>query len=284
MPSNPADAAGAVGTIYRYPVKSMLGEVLDDAGLEESGVLGDRAYALIDRDTGKVASAKLPAKWGGLLEFSARFVTAPRPNSPVPAVRIEWPDGTHVATDAGDPDGLLSEALGRRVTLTTTRPDTVSVERLDPLDPAGGIRDIGGIMLRGRFTDYAPIHLITTATLAQLSALRPDIRFDARRFRPNFVVETAAGRSGFVENGWIGRTIAIGDEVRLRISDPTPRCSVPTLAQKDIPRDPQVLRAIVEHNRLPVPLLENEALPCAGVYGFVMRGGTVRRGDALRIE
>jgi len=76
----------------------------------------------------------------------------------------------------------------------------------------------------------------------------------------------------------------IGDEVCLRISDPTPRCSVPTLAQKDIPRDPQVLRAIVEHNRLPVPLLDNEILPCAGVYGFVVRGGTVRRGDALRIE
>ncbi len=284
MPPSPAASIGAVGTIFRYPVKSMYGEVLDGAVIDDGGVLGDRAYALIDRETGKVASAKLPRKWGGLLELSARFMTPPRRNLPAPAVRIEWPDGTHVASDAGDPDGKLSETLGRRVTLTSTRPDSVSVERLDPLDPAGGIRDIGQIMLRGKFADYAPIHLLTTATLAQLSALRPDSQFHARRFRPNLVIETAAGRPGFVENGWVGKIVMIGDEVCLRISDPTPRCSVPTLAQKDIPRDPQVLRAIVEHNRLPVPLLDNEILPCAGVYGFVVRGGTVRRGDALRIE
>ncbi len=284
MPPSPANSVGAVGTIFRYPVKSMLGEVLDEAVIDDGGVLGDRAYALIDRETGKVASAKLARKWGGLLELSARFMTAPRRNSPTPTVRIEWPDDTHVASNVGDPDGKLSETLGRRVTLTTTRPDSVSVERLDPLDPAGSIRDIGHFMLRGKFADYAPIHLLTTATLAQLSALCPDIRFHARRFRPNLVIETAAGRLGFVENGWVGKTVTIGDEVCLRISDPTPRCSVPTLAQKDIPKDPQVLRAIVEHNRLPVPLLDNEMLPCAGVYGFVVRGGTVRRGDALWIE
>lgn len=284
MPPSPVDAAGAVGTIYRYPVKSMRGETLDHVSIDEGGVLGDRAYALVDRDTGKVASAKLPVKWGRLLELSARFMTAPRRNAPAPPVRIEWPDGTQVTSDAGDPDGILSETLGRRVTLTSTRPDSVSVERLDPLDPAGGIRDIGGIMLQGRFADYAPIHLVTTATLAELSALRPGIRFDARRFRPNLLVETAAGRRGFVENAWVGRTVAIGDEVRLRITDPTPRCAVPTLAQRDVPKEPQVLRTIAEHNRLPVPLLDGEVLPCAGVYGFVVTGGTVRPGDALRVE
>jgi len=284
MPPSPADSVGAIGTIFRYPVKSMRGEVLDEAAIDDDGVLGDRAYALIDRETGRIASAKLPKKWGGLLELSARFMTAPRRNSPAPAVKIEWPDGTHVASDVGDPDGKLSESLGRRVTLTTTRPDSVSVERLDPLDPAGGIRDIGHIMLRGKFADYAPIHLLTTATLAQLSALRPEVRFHPRRFRPNLVIETAAGRPGFVENGWVGKIVTIGDEVRLRITDPTPRCAVPTLAQKDIPKDPQVLRAIAEHNRLPVPLLDNEVLPCAGVYGFVVRGGTVRPGDVLRVE
>jgi uncharacterized protein YcbX len=179
---------------------------------------------------------------------------------------------------------MLSETLGRRVNLTTTRPDSVSVERLDPLDPAGSIRDIGNVMLRGKFADYAPIHLLTTATIAQLSALRPDICFHARRFRPNLIIETATGRPGFVENGWVGKTVRIGDEVSLRISDPTPRCSVPTLAQKGIPKEPQVLRAIVEHNRLPVPLLDNEMLPCAGVYAFVVSGGIVHRGDALWIE
>ena len=96
-------------------------------------------------------------------------------------------------------------------------------------------------------------------------------------------IATPEGETGFVENDWVGRELAIGDEVRLRISDPTPRCSIPTIAQKDIEKDPQVLRTIVEHNSLPVPLLDGESLPCAGIYGFVLQGGTVKRGDAVRV-
>ena len=71
--------------------------------------------------------------------------------------------------------------------------------------------------------------------------------------------------------------------VRLRISDPAPRCSVPTLAQEGLRKDPHVLRTIVEHNRVAVPALEGELLPCAGVYAFVIRGGTVKKGDAVRV-
>ena len=71
--------------------------------------------------------------------------------------------------------------------------------------------------------------------------------------------------------------------MRLRISDPAPRCSIPTLAQGELEKDPAVLRAVVEHNSLPVPALGGEVLPCAGVYGFVVRAGTVRRGDAVRV-
>jgi uncharacterized protein YcbX len=261
----------------------MHGEVLNEASVDEGGVLGDRAYALIDRETGRVVSAKLPKKWGGLLELAARFVTPPAAGASTPAVTIEWPDGTRAVSDKDDVSAKLSQTLGRPVTLTSQRPDSISVERLDPLDPAGSIRDIGEIMLEGRFADYAPMHLVTTASLAQLAELRTDIQFDARRFRPNLVIETAAGLSGFVENDWVGKTVAIGDQVRLRISDPTPRCSVPTLAQKGIAKDPQVLRAIVEHNSLPVPLLDNELLPCVGVYGFVEQGGIVRKGDPVRV-
>ena len=96
-------------------------------------------------------------------------------------------------------------------------------------------------------------------------------------------IATPEGARGFVENDWVGRELAIGDEVRLRVSDPTPRCSMPTIAQNDLEKDPKILRTIVEHNTLPVPLLDDEMLPCAGVYAFVVRGGTVKRGDALRL-
>ena len=275
---------GTVKALWRYPVKSMAGNKIDEALVTEGGILGDRGYAVIDRSNGRVGSAKTPKKWGGLIALAADFVEPPAPDAALPPVCIVWPDGTAVTSDGGDVDDRLSETLGRPVTLSTERPEAPSLERLDPLAAEETIVDIGELMMAGRFSDYAALHLITTATMARLTELRPESTFNARRFRPNVTIATPEGEEGFVENEWVGRELAIGDAVRLRISDPTPRCSVPTIAQKDLDRDPQLLRTIVEHNTLPVPLLDDEMLPCAGVYGFVIRGGTVKRGDKVRIE
>ncbi len=274
---------GTVKALWRYPVKSMAGNKLGEAAITEGGILGDRAYAVIDGTSGRVGSAKTPKKWAALMALAADFVSPPEPGAPLPPVRIVWPDGTEAASDGGDADARLSETLGRPVTLTAERPETVSLERLDPLADEETIVDIGELMMAGRFSDYAALHLITTATMARLAELRPESKFNARRFRPNVTIATPEGETGFVENDWVGRELAIGADVRLRISDPTPRCSIPTLAQEDLAKDPQVLRTIVEHNRLPVPLLDGEALPCAGVYAFVIQGGTVKRGDAVRV-
>lgn len=283
MSSASENDAGAVRSLWRYPVKSMGGEALEEALVGDGGIPGDRAWALIDRSNGKVASAKFPKKWGGLLEHSAAFVEEPRVGAAAPPVRITTPTGADLVSNDGDPDALLSETVGRPVTLTTARPGSVSVERLDPLEAEETILDIGELMLEGRFSDYAPIHLLTTATLARLSEISPEAEFDERRFRPNLVVETPADQGGFVENDWVGRTVAIGDEVRLRVSDPTPRCSVPMLGQRGLAADSGILRTIVGHNSLAVALLDGEVLPCAGVYAFVVQGGTLRRGDRVRI-
>ena len=258
-------SGGSVKALWRYPVKSMAGTKIDEALVTEGGILGDRGYAVIDRESGRVGSAKTPRKWAGLMALAADFVSPPQPGTPLPPVRIVWPDGTTVSSEGGDPDTRLSDTLGRPVTLTTERPEAPSLERLDPLAADETIVDIGELMMAGRFSDYAALHLITTATMARLAELRPESKFNARRFRPNVTIATPEGQAGFVENDWVGREIAIGDEVRLRISDPTPRCSVPTLAQRDLKKDPQLLRTIVEHNTLPVPVLDGEALPCAGV-------------------
>ena len=274
---------GTVKALWRYPVKSMAGTKLDEALITEGGILGDRGYAVIDRANGKVGSAKTPRKWAGLMALAADFVRPPRAGAALPPVRIAWPDGRSSASDEGDTDARLSETVGRPVTLTTERPETVSLERLDPLAAEETIVDIGALMMTGRFSDYAALHLVTTATMARLAALRPGSTFNARRFRPNVTIASPEGAQGFVENDWVGREVAIGDEVRLRISDPTPRCSVPTLAQGTLDKDPQILRTIVAHNSLPVPILDDEVLPCAGVYAFVVRGGTVKRGDAVRV-
>ena len=283
-PEGDERAGGTVKALWRYPVKSMAGASLDEAAIAEGGIPGDRAYAVIDRTSGRVGSAKHPRKWAGLMALAADFVSPPRAGARLPPARIVWPDGTAVASDEPEVDARLSETVGRPVTLTAERPESVSVERLDPLADEETVVDIGGLMMAGRFSDYAALHLMTTATLAHLAELRPASAFDVRRFRPNILIASPEGARGFVENGWVGREIAIGSDVRLRISDPSPRCSVPTLAQEGLPKDPQLLRTIAAHNTVPVPALEGEPLPCAGVYAFVIRGGTVKKGDPVRVD
>jgi len=85
--------------------------------------------------------------------------------------------------------------------------------------------------------------------------------------------ETASAAKDFVENGWIGRTVAIGEAVRLNVTGPCPRCVMTTLPQGDLAKDPGTLRTAAQHNKANV-----------GIYASVLRGGTVRRGDAIRLE
>jgi uncharacterized protein YcbX len=125
----------------------------------------------------------------------------------------------------------------------------------------------------GTFFDCAVVHLLTTATVDRLRELYPSGRFEVRRFRPNVVVETAGGVKDFVENAWIGGTIAVGAALRLSITGPCPRCVMTTLSQGDLPKDPGILRTAAQHNKASV-----------GLYASVLRGGTVRRGDAIRLE
>ena len=87
------------------------------------------------------------------------------------------------------------------------------------------------------------------------------------------MVETVSGQKDFVENAWIGRTLAIGDAVRLSITGPCPRCVMTTLSQADLPKDNGILRTAAQHNRANV-----------GVYASVLQGGKVRRGDSLSLE
>jgi uncharacterized protein YcbX len=275
-----AQGLGSVVSLWRYPVKSMMGEELNAAEVTERGLLGDRAYALVDSSDGKVASAKNPRKWSHLFEFRAAFVDPPRPGAKVPPVRITLPEGTVVSSEQGDVNQILSRALNREVTLDAAErghrdPWTPKAEEYWPdmegLDYRDTVTDFN--LPEGTFFDCAVVHLLTTATVDRLRELYPEGRFEVRRFRPNVVVETASGVKDFVENAWIGGTLAIGDAVRLSITGPCPRCVMTTLPQGDLAKDPGILRTAAQHNHANV-----------GLYASVVRGGTVRRGDAIRVE
>src|SRR5213080_2995418 len=105
---NASEPVGTVGALWRFPVKSMLGEELDAAELSEGGIVGDRAYAIRDRETGKVASAKHPKLWPDLFACRAAFAEAQQPGDEIPPARIELADGTSVTSDASDVDAVLS--------------------------------------------------------------------------------------------------------------------------------------------------------------------------------
>ncbi len=269
-----ASVVGSVVSLWRYPVKSMMGEELNATNIAEQGLLGDRTYALVDSATGKIVSAKNPRKWSNLFDFRAALVEPPATGNQYP-VQITLPDGTLILSEAEDTNQVLSTALGRDVKLETAAPAQPSLEEYWP--------DIEGLPHRetvtdeyiaaGSFFDLATVHVLTTATIERLQELSPPGRFETRRFRPNIVIESTAGEKEFVENSWIGRTLVIGEEIRLSITGPCPRCVMTTLPQGDLPNDPSILRTAVQYNQGNV-----------GIYASVLRGGTIRRGDVVRVE
>jgi hypothetical protein len=115
----PHTGEGSVVALWRYPVKSMMGEELNARTVTTRGLLGDRAYALVDRSDGKVASAKNPRKWPQLFDFRAAFVEPPRPGAPLPPVHLTLPDGTILTSMQSDLNPVLSQALHREVTFAS---------------------------------------------------------------------------------------------------------------------------------------------------------------------
>src|SRR5262245_18913424 len=210
-----ASVVGSVVALWRYPIKSMQGEELNAVDVTARGLLGDRAFALVDAADGKVASAKNPRKWPGLFDFRAAFAEHPLPGGPLPPLRITLPDGTALSGERADRDQVLSAALGRPVSLRAATPEAPVLEEYWPDIEGLAHRDAvtDEAMPRGTFFDLATVHLLTTATLDRLRELYPQGRFEARRFRPNVVV-ACGGAGGFVEQGWVGKTLALGHEVR----------------------------------------------------------------------
>ncbi len=275
----------AVASLWRYPVKSMMGEELNSAVVTEGGLVGDRAYALVDRETGKVVSAKNPKKWPDFFAFRAAYTQPPEAGGELPPVWITLPSGDVVRSDQGDLDQRLSGAVSRAVGLQMHAPRDPSLEQYWP-EREGEAEDVtneavAGAAPEGTFFDYATVHILTTGTLNRLRELYPQGRIEARRFRPNLIVETDPGVADFVENAWVGKVLRIG-EVRLLVTDPCPRCVMPTLAQGDLPRDPGLQRTMLQ-NTVHVPFA-GRALPSIGVYAKVLSGGIVRRRDTVAVE
>jgi uncharacterized protein len=264
---------GRVATLRRYPVKSMLGEDIIESDITTSGLVGDRVVALVDVETGHVATAKHPKAWRYLLGFGARWSDG--------TIQITTPGGVTVSVEDRDVDQALSDLLHRPVHLSHVRPERAAVARPAPEDviAEGEDADVPYEMLEighgtpgSTFVDYAAVHIITSTTLAEIGA-------EMVRYRPNIVLSTP-GSTPFSENDWPGREIVIG-EVRLRVLIPTPRCAVPTLAHGELPRRTDAVQRVLNANRINVPGFG--VLPCLGAYAEVVNGGTIALGDVASL-
>jgi uncharacterized protein YcbX len=259
----------------------MLGEPVGPIIVGDGGLDGDRVFGVVDARTGMVASAKRPHRWRRLLALRSEMAGPG-------VIRIHFPDGHSVLSTDDLVDKLLSNFLGEEVELCADAPMGAKLERAVPgavlsdgiaADVAVTILEIAAAAPPRTFFDFAPLHLVTSASLEQVGAGHPAGRVALARYRPNVVIDTAAGVDGFVENDWVGQRLHLGPDVILEVLLPTPRCAVPTLRHGDLPNDPEALRVPMRENFIPVPLEGFGSEPCVGVYAAVVKGGRMSPGD-----
>lgn len=264
---------GMIEALMRYPVKSMIGESINSSVITKRGLLGDRAYALIDQTSNKIVSAKNPKKWPDMFLYSAKYISEPSIES-LTNIQIMFPDNTYCNNTHKDIDKILSSFLKHEVALSSIVPKEVRLEEyfadIEEIQQKNHIVD--AYMPNGTFFDLGNIHLITTSTLEQFKIINPDSNFHVDRFRPNIIIRIDKNQSGFIENSWVGKEIAIGNEVILKINQACPRCVMTTLEQSNSPKDLNILKTIIKNNN-----------GNAGVYAEVIREGTIKVNDVLQI-
>lgn len=257
-----ATPAGVVTQLWRFPVKSMQGEQIPEGQLTARGIVGDRRYAAIDANDGRVLSAKR----------YARLLMATAGTDADGSVVISLPDsgGDHEAADPGI-HAVLSEYLDHPCRLEAPKDDeqvafNMSLDADHPDDDT-----FDWPCPPGTFLDLAGAHLLTTASLAAAQGLHPDGHWDVRRFRPTALIEDS-GATGFVEDAWVGQTVALGD-ARLTVDMPTIRCPMPTRAQPGgLPRDLGIAHALRDHHGSNL-----------GVYATVTTAGRIAVGDEVLV-
>ena len=231
-------AVGSASELWRYPVKSMLGEACVALSLDVRGVEGDRRFAIRGAD-GKLGSGKNTRRFRkieGLLGFASFY------KNEVPYIRL--PSGELLDGSEPTVHKSLSQYLGQSVVLA----EEAAVSHLD----AG------------------PVHIVTSASLRWLQAALPNAEVDARRFRPNLVVEVAGETP--IEQLWIGRRLRVGRELELTVRAGTERCGMVAFAQGGLREEPGILRHIAQSAGL-----------CFGVYAEVVVPGIVRCSDVVAL-
>ena len=288
---NSVDEVGQVRKIFRYPVKSMGGEQLEEVEVALRGLPGDRAWAVRDEVRGGIRGAK---KLPGLMALESRYAKAPSVEGSSPA-EIELPDGSILSTSDADVGDRITKAIDHSVTLWPILP----AEALDhyrrgapshedmeqelramfgraPDEPLPDLSVFPKELIEfesppGTYFDAFPLLLMTETALRSMQEKAPDSIFDVRRFRPNFLIADSGSTALFPEADWEGRRLQIGEAI-LEVTVVCPRCVMTTHGFEDLPKDPKVMRALVQ-----------ESGGNLGVYAKVEKPGRVQSGDSLTL-
>ncbi len=285
-------SVGTVTQLWRYPVKSMAGEQLSAAEIDQDGVAGDRGWAVREIEADVTRNAREMPK---LLQFASAYAESPSFDQRSPAVTITTPDNVQVQSADENRDQQLSEILGRPVMLTPLHPadDLAWYARAqipEGVDPMQALRQLMGMQEDdplpdfsglppdlqnfssppGTYFDCYPIHIMTTSSLNTLAEAGGGEDVDVRRFRPNVLIDTG-DTEGLLEVDWTGKKLRLG-EVVIELQTTTVRCSVPAHAQRDFGSSRAVGRALIENTKQHL-----------GSYCDVLQGGTVNVGDDVEL-
>ena len=255
---------GQVESLWRYPVKSMRGQELEEAFVGFSGVYGDRLFAFKSSACPKGFPYLTGREQREMLLYRPRFRHPDKAASPpnlaeaealAPGLNPVFADPADLAVEVETPSGevlqvddptlvrMLAERMGDGHTLTLLRSERA-------------------------MTDCRPVSLFSIQTVRQLGD-EIDTTLDKRRFRANIYMDLGSV-AGFAEDGFVGRTVRLGPRVVISILERDPRCKMITIDPDTAEPSGAILRNVSRaHDGM------------AGVYGAVLAEGTVRPGDDI---
>ena len=279
----------SISALYRYPVKSMGGDNLDNTALTKNGIPGDRCWTVKDEERGGIKGGK---RFPQLMDMHAVLEHEPDALTLSPPVAITLPDQSRTHSTDPNVNKALSAAIGSPVSLWPL----LSADQLEhyrrPPNPENfdqmayfralfartddePLPDLSAFPEElfiyesspGTYFDAFPLLIMTTASLNAMATATAESNFDVRRFRPNILLDTDA--DGFVENSWVGRRLQVGSAI-LQINAICPRCVMTTHGFADLPKDPRVMRHLVRQNEGNL-----------GVYASIEQSGNIKLGDQV---
>ena len=255
---------GKVDSLWRYPVKSMRGEELDEIFAGFSGIYGDRLFAFKSSASGKGFPYFTAREQIKLLQYRPRFRYPDKAARPINLTEAESMGANPVSADPSELMIDVETPDGR--TLAIDDPALMELVRTD-IDQKHQLT----LMRSERaMTDCRPFSMFSLQSARQL-AEETGTSMDKRRFRANVYVDLTSAQ-GFGENEFVGRSLRIGSKAVVTILERDPRCMMITLDPDTGEKTPAILKKVAQ---------AHEGM--AGVYGAVMVEGMLHKGDPVEL-